>query len=133
MNLILGCLVVVGSLAGGFLWAGGHLLALFQPAELLIIGGAALGAFVISNPSRSLKECWHSLPQLLRMSRYSKDYYLEGLALMYELLAKVRKDGLMMIEADVEEPENSALFNRYPRLLAHRRATAPERPRPRQT
>ena len=122
MNLILGSLVVVGCLAGGFIWAGGHLLALFQPAELLIIGGAALGAFVISNPLRSLRECWHSLPQMFRSSRYSRGYYLESLALMYEILAKVRKDGLMMIEIDIEDPENSAIFNKYPRLLSYKRA-----------
>lgn len=121
MNLVFGALIVVGCLAGGYLWAGGHLLALFQPAELLIIGGAGAGAFVIANPIRTLRECLHSFPLLFKGSPYNREYHLEGLALMHALLAKVRKDGLMSIEMDVEDPGNSAIFKKYPRLASRKR------------
>lgn len=121
MNLILGFLVVAGCIAGGYLWAGGHLLALFQPAEMLIIGGAGLGAFLISNPGRTIRECMHSLPLALKGSHYNLAYHLDTLALMHALLAKVRKDGLMSIEFDIEEPGKSAIFARYPRVASDAR------------
>lgn len=121
MNLVGGVLIVIGCLIGGYTWAGGHLLALFQPAELLIIGGAGLGAFLISNPGRALRECLHSLPILFKGSPYNKSYHMEGLALMYTLLAKVRKDGLMSIEVDVEDPETSGVFKKFPALVSNTR------------
>jgi chemotaxis protein MotA len=122
MNLIFGILVVIGCLAGGYIWEGGHPMALFQPAELLIIGGAGIGAFLISNPGRTLRECFHSLPRALKGSHYDLAYHMDALALMYTLLAKVRKDGMISIEIDVEELGNSSVFSKYPKITSDVRA-----------
>lgn len=117
MLVIVGYLVVVLSVFGGFALAGGHLSALLQPVELLMIGGAAAGAFVVGNNSKAIKATLKALPTTLKGSAYTKDMYMDLMALLYDILAKVRKEGLMTIEADVEEPEKSTLFTKYPRIL----------------
>ncbi|MGE0079928.1 MAG: flagellar motor stator protein MotA [Thiohalomonadaceae bacterium] len=124
MKLILGILIVVGSVVGGYVLSHGHLLALWQPFELMIIGGAALGAFVIANPPKIIGQVIKGLPRLLRGSRYDKAMYMDLLALMYDIFSKARKEGLMALENDVEEPEQSEIFRRYPRILANHHALA---------
>jgi chemotaxis protein MotA len=116
--VIVGYVVVLGSVLGGFAMAGGHLAALVQPNELVIIGGAAAGAFVVGNSPKAIKATFKTLPSVLRGSTYSKDLYMDLMALLYDILSKVRKEGLMTIENDVEEPQKSALFTKYPRVLA---------------
>jgi chemotaxis protein MotA len=116
--VIIGYVVVLGSVLGGFAMAGGHLAALVQPNELIIIGGAALGAFVVGNNMKAIKATLKALPTTLKGSTYTKDLYMDLMALLYDILSKVRKEGLMTIENDVEEPEKSALFAKYPRILA---------------
>ncbi len=123
MKFLLGWLVVSGSVIGGYVLAHGHLAILFQPYEFLIIFGGALGAFIASNPSVVLKEVLRSFPLLLKGSKYNKQSYLDLLALMYELFSKARKEGLMALEADVEEPQESPVFTRYPAILADHHAT----------
>ncbi|MEZ0231345.1 MAG: flagellar motor stator protein MotA [Methylophilaceae bacterium] len=118
MLVIVGYVIVVGSVFGGFALAGGHLAALFQPLELLMIGGGALGAFFVGNDGKSIKATLKSLPSLLKGSKYNKQRYMDLLALLFEILSKVRKDGLMSIEDEVENPENSAIFSKYPEILA---------------
>lgn len=118
MLVIIGYIVVAASVFGGFALAGGHMGALFQPVELLMIGGAALGAFFVGNNGKTIKATLQALPTVLTGSRYSKDNYLELMALLYELLGKVRKEGLMSIEGDVENPEESPVFAKYPKILA---------------
>lgn len=118
MLVLIGYLVVLGSVFGGFALAGGHLAALFQPLELLMIGGAAVGAFIVGNTVKAIKATLKALPSVLKGARYSKDNYMELMALMYELLGKVRKEGLMSIEGDVEKPEESPIFAKYPKVLA---------------
>ena len=118
MLVIVGYLVVLASVFGGFALAGGHLSSLFQPVELLMIGGAAVGAFLVGNNSKAIKATLKALPKTLKGSTYTKDMYMELMALLYDVLAKVRKEGLMTIEGDVEEPEKSPLFSKYPRILA---------------
>ncbi len=117
MNVIVGALVVMGCVFGGYLLSGGHLLALWHPNEILIIGGAAFGAFIISNPIKLIKEVFAFIPKLLKGSPYDKAAYLDLLSLLYELLNKARKDGLMSLEQDVEAPAKSAIFKRYPKIL----------------
>ncbi|MCE1241848.1 flagellar motor stator protein MotA [Oryzomicrobium sp.] len=116
MFLIIGYVVVLGSVLGGFMLAGGHLGALVQPTELIIIAGAAGGAFFVANPPKSIKAVFKALPSAFKGSRYTKALYMDLLALLFELLAKVRKEGLMSIEADVENPEQSPIFTKYPSI-----------------
>jgi chemotaxis protein MotA len=118
--VVAGYLVVLISVFGGFALAGGHLGALFQPVELLIIGGAGVGAFVVGNGAKAIKATLKALPSVLKGSAYTKELYMDLMALLYDILSKVRKEGLMTIENDVEEPAKSALFNKYPRVLADR-------------
>jgi chemotaxis protein MotA len=118
MLVIVGYVIVLGAVFGGFAMAGGHLGALWQPIELLMIGGGALGAFFVGNTMKSIKATLKDLPTLLKGSKYSKDTYMELMALMYELLGKVRKEGLMSIEGDVEKPDESPIFSKYPKVVA---------------
>lgn len=118
MLVIIGYVVVSLSVFGGFALAGGHMAALLQPIELLMIGGAALGAFFVGNTGKVIKATLKNLPKTLKGSKYSKAVYMELMALLYELLNKVRKEGLMSIEGDVEEPAESAIFAKYPKVIA---------------
>ncbi|MGE0311027.1 MAG: flagellar motor stator protein MotA [Lautropia sp.] len=116
MFVIIGYVVVVGSVLGGFALAGGHMGALMQPLELLMIGGAAVGAFIIANPGKVLKATMGALPSVLKGSKYSKARYMNLMAMLYDVLSKARKEGLMSIERDVEEPDQSPVFSKYPEI-----------------
>jgi len=118
MLVIIGYIVVVGSVLGGFMAHGGNLKALWQPFELVIIGGAAFGAFVVANNGKVLKSTFAALPSVLKGSKYTKMRYMSLMALMYDLLSKVRKEGMMSIEADVETPDQSPIFTKYPEIAA---------------
>lgn len=117
MFLIIGYIVVCASVFGGYAMAGGHLAALWQPLEVLMIFGGALGAFVVGNDTKAIKATIKSIPSLFKGSKYNKALYMGLLALMYEILGKIRKDGMMSIEDDIENPESSALFSKYPDIL----------------
>ena len=118
MLVIGGYIIVIASVFGGFALAGGHLSSLLQPVELLMIGGAAVGAFLVGNSGKAIKATLKTLPTVLQGSRFSKAMYMDLMALLYDVLAKVRKEGLMTIESDVENPEQSPLFTKYPSILA---------------
>jgi len=118
MLVIVGYIIVVLSVFGGFALAGGHLHSLWQPVELLMIGGAGLGAFLVGNTSKALKATLKALPSVFKGGKYTKDTYMELMALMYELLGKIRKEGLMSVEGDVERPHESPLFAKYPKILS---------------
>ncbi|MBL8420667.1 MAG: flagellar motor stator protein MotA [Dechloromonas sp.] len=118
MLVIVGYLVILGAVFGGFAIGGGHLGSLLQPVELLMIGGAALGAFLVANPIKVIKATLKALPSLMRGSRYSKALYIETLSLLYDVLAKIRKEGLMSVESDVDAPDQSPLFAKYPKVIA---------------
>lgn len=122
MNVIVGIVLVLGCVAGGFVLSHGKLYALWQPYELLVIGGAALGAFVIANPPWVIKAAMKSLPLMMKGSKFKKGFYLDALALMYDLLTKARKEGMMSLEADVEEPEKSTIFGKYPKVAGDHHA-----------
>jgi len=117
MFIIIGYIVVCGAIFGGYALAGGHLGALYQPLELLMIFGGAFGAFVVGNDSKAIKATLKAIPTLFKGSKFNKALYMDLLALMFEILSKIRKDGMMSIENDVENPESSALFSKYPRIL----------------
>ena len=118
MLVIIGYLAILGAVFGGFAIAGGHLGSLLQPVELLMIGGSAIGSFLVANPNKVIKATLKALPDLMRGSRYSKTLYLETLSLLYDILAKVRKEGLMSIEADVDAPGESPIFAKYPKVVS---------------
>ncbi|MEA3252783.1 MAG: flagellar motor stator protein MotA [Pseudomonadota bacterium] len=117
MLITLGYLIVVGSVFGGYWMIGGYLGALYQPPEILMIVGAAMGAFVASNNGKAIKATLRSFSKLKRTNKYNKAMYMELLALQYKLLSKARRDGMLAIERDIDDPQNSALFGEYPRLL----------------
>lgn len=123
MLVIIGYLIVSASVFGGFALAGGHLAALLQPIELLMIGGSAAGAFLVGNSGKVIKATLKALPTVFKGSKYSKTLYLELFALLYEVLAKVRKEGLMAIESDVDTPYESPVFTKYPNVISDHHVT----------
>ncbi|TCQ88435.1 chemotaxis protein MotA [Rahnella sp. JUb53] len=118
MLVIIGYVVVILTVFGGFVITGGQLGALYQPAELLIIGGAGVGAFIVGNNGKSIKATLKAFPHLLQSSRYTKALYMDLMAMMFLLLTKARQNGMMNLESDIEDPQNSPIFSAYPRLLA---------------
>lgn len=116
MFVIIGYVVVCGMVFGGYALAGGHLGALWQPLEVMMIFGGAFGAFIVGNDSKAIKATMKSIPTLFKGSKYNKQLYMDLLALLFEILTKIRKDGLMSIEKDIEDPESSALFSKYPSI-----------------
>lgn len=122
MLVLIGYIVVLGSVFGGYALMGGHFGALFQPIELLMIGGSALGAFIAGNDGKTIRATMQELPRLFKSSKkHDKELYMALLALMYLLLAKARKDGMLALEADVDDPAGSAIFSAYPVILADAR------------
>ena len=122
MPVIVGILMVLGSCITGYLLNGGNLMALFQPFELLIILGSALGAMFISNPmavSLGALKCFGSL---MKPSKYTKTFYLELLALMFQIFNKMRREGLIAIEADIDDPHASPVFSNYPDVVSDHHA-----------
>lgn len=116
MFVIIGYVVVCGMIFGGYALAGGHLGALWQPLEVMMIFGGAFGAFIVGNDSKAIKATVKALPTLFKGSKYNKQLYMDLLALLFEILTKIRKDGLMSIEKDIEDPESSAVFSKYPTI-----------------
>lgn len=117
MLILLGYVVVLVCVFGGFALGGGHLAAVFQPVELLIIGGAALGALIVGNSMSVLKALGKALPKIFRSEKTSKATYISLLGLLYNLLNKARQQGMMSVESDIEEPESSPIFTNYPALM----------------
>jgi len=124
MFAIIGIVVVFGCIAGGYLMEHGNIKVLLQPAELLIIGGAALGTLLISNPVHTLKGVVDRLVGTFGASKFDKLCYTNLLKMMYELLQKARKEGLVALESDIEEPGKSALFIKYADFAKNHHAMA---------
>ena len=104
MFAVIGILIVFGAVIGGFLMEKGHIAVLVQPAELLILVGAALGTLLVANPVHILKGIAAGLKGVLGGSKFNKARYLDALKMMYQFLNKVRKEGLLSVEMDVEKP-----------------------------
>jgi chemotaxis protein MotA len=122
MFAILGILVVIGAVIGGYLMEHGHLEVLVQPAELVIIGGAAFGTLLVANPLSTLKGVIAGLVRVLKGSPYTKATYLETLKMLNELFMQARKQGLARLEEDVENPEKSQVLSKYPKFLKNHHA-----------
>lgn len=124
MFAIIGIVVVFGAVVGGYLMEHGHLKVLMQPAELLIIAGAGAGTVLVANPLHILKQIAGGLVGVFGGSKYTKQRYLELLKTMYDLLNKARKEGLMSLEADVEEPDKSPILSKNTALVKDHHAMA---------
>jgi chemotaxis protein MotA len=117
MFAIVGIVVVFGAVIGGFLMEKGHIQVLLQPAELLIIAGAGIGTLLVANPMHILKAIAGGVAGTLKSSPFGRERYLSTLRMMYQFLNKVRKEGLLAVENDVEKPAESAIFKNYPEFI----------------
>jgi chemotaxis protein MotA len=122
MMVIVGCIVVIGCVLGGFTMAGGHIHALIHPSEVLTIGGASLGALIIMSPNKVLKDLIKGVLGTLKGAVYGPPAFRELFKLLYDLMRTARRDGLLMLESDLEEPEKSRLFSKYPLVLHNHHA-----------
>ncbi len=117
MLVIVGYLVVILTVFGGYGLSGGHFGVLYQPLELLIIGGAGVGAFIVGNNGKAIKATMKAFPHLMKGSSYNKALYMDLIGVMYLLLNKSRQSGMISLENDIEDPQTSPIFSAYPRLL----------------
>lgn len=118
MLILIGYIVIFLCVFGGFALAGGHLAAVFQPLELLIIAGAAIGSFLVGNSPAVLKSVLKALPAIFKGQKSAKQTSIDLLGLLYNLLNKARQQGLMSLENDIDDPENSPIFTNYPALMS---------------
>jgi chemotaxis protein MotA len=118
--VLIGYVVVIACVFGGFILAGGNIMVIVKAVavEAMIIGGGAAGAFVAANSMKTIKGSIGGALGLLKGPKFGKADYVELLKLLYELLMKIRKEGLMAIESHVENPESSAIFQKYPKVMA---------------
>jgi len=118
MFAIIGIVVVFGAVLGGYLMEHGNIKVLLQPAELLIIGGAGVGTLLVANPLHILMKIANSFPGIVKGSKFTKQWYLDSLKMMYELFSRARRDGLVALESDTDDPEKSTVFSKYPFFLS---------------
>lgn len=114
MLFIIGFIVVIAAVVGGYMGAGGHLEVLWQPLEFLIIFGAGIGAFLIANPSSVLKGILGNLSKLIKGAKYGKTSYLELLTCLYSVFKLAKSKGDLALESHIENPDESTLFNQFP-------------------
>jgi chemotaxis protein MotA len=122
MGLIVGLLIVIASTLGGYAAMGGKLAVLWQPFEVVIIIGAAIGAYVVANTSTVLKATGSAIGKTLKGSQYSKDNYIELISLLYQILKVAKTKGNLGLEQHIENPQDSALFAQFPGVMANETA-----------
>jgi chemotaxis protein MotA len=122
MFALIGILVVIGAVVGGYLMEHGKLLVLMQPAELVIIAGAALGTLLIANPLSTLIAIIKGILSVLKGSPHNKASYLLTLKMLNELFMQARKLGMVKLEEDIEDPSKSPVFSKYPNFLKNHHA-----------
>ncbi len=122
MKFTVGLILVIGCIFGGYVGAHGKLISLWQPFELIIIGGGAFGAFIVANPGHVISAVFKDSFGLFKGSKYNKKLYMDLLTLLYLLFAKARKEGLMSLESDIEEPHVSEIFKAYPDIRKNHHA-----------
>lgn len=116
MIVIVGCIVVVGAVLGGFTMAGGHIGALIHPSEIVTIGGAALGGLIVSSSKKVLIDMVKGLLATIKGSPFNKSAYEEAFKCMYDLLRTARRDGMLALEPHISKPEESSIFGKYPKV-----------------
>ena len=117
MFAIIGLVIVIGSVLGGYLLSHGNIMVLVQPYEFLIIGGAAFGTLFVGNPLPVVMGVFKGALGIFKGTPYSKAFYLEQLKMLNDIFNHARKNGLVKLEADVEEPDKSQLFTKYPKFI----------------
>ncbi len=117
MQKLLGIIIIMACVVGGFIMSGGHLSSFWQPGEIIIILGAGMGAMVLANPRAVLAEMYRQFRGIMRKNEYTNEYQRQLLMLLYELLELVQDGGLKVLDEHIESPENSALFQKYPLML----------------
>jgi chemotaxis protein MotA len=122
MLFVVGCLVVTASVIGGFLGGGGHLAVLWQPFEFVIIFGSCIGAFIIANPGAVLTGTAKSLIRVLQGVRHDKKGYVELLSALYAILKLAKHKGDLALESHVDNPQESSVFQRFPKFAGNRDA-----------
>lgn len=122
MFAIIGIVVVFGAVVAGYLMEHGNILVLMQPAELIIILGAAIGTVLVANPLHILKKIGQGVVGAFTGSAFTKERYLDSLKMMYELFTRARKEGLMSLEGDSDAPDQSPIFSKYPKFLKDQHA-----------
>jgi chemotaxis protein MotA len=122
MAVIIGCIVVVLCTFGGYVALGGKLAVLWQPFEVVIIGGAAVGAFIIANTTPVLKGAAHALKASLKGPSYKKESYVDLLSLLYQVFKLAKTKGNLALEQHVENPDDSALFQQFPKIQSDHHA-----------
>jgi chemotaxis protein MotA len=122
MFAIIGIVVVIGAVIGGYLMEHGQLAVLMQPAELVIIGGAAVGTVLVGNPLPTLIALMKGIVQVFLPSPFTKEFYLDHLVMLNSMMAMARKEGMSKLEADAEEPEKSQVFTKCPRFIKNHHA-----------
>lgn len=118
MFLIIGAVVVIGSVLGGFVMVGGKVLALWHLNEIIVIVGSALGSWMVATPIKVIKASIGAIKGVFGGPKYQRQDYVDLLKLIYELLTKMRREGMMVIEAHIENPTESSVFQKYPKVLA---------------
>lgn len=124
MQKFLGALLVIGCVLGGFVMAGGGMGVLWQPSEMLIVVGAALGSLIIGNPKEVLIEMCVQVKGIFSFKHRGEEFQRELLMLLYELLETVEEGGLKALDAHIEEPDQSELFTKYPLIIQERNLMA---------
>jgi chemotaxis protein MotA len=119
MLVIVGFIVVLGAVLGGFTMAGGNLMALIHPSEILTIGGAAIGALIVMSPAKVLKNLLSASLQSIKGTPYNKHAYEQLFKMLYDLFRVARRDGLMLLESHITDPHASAIFGKYPGLAGN--------------
>lgn len=122
MRVIIGIVVIFGCVLGGYIAMGGHIEVLLQPFEALIILGAAFGAYIIGNTGPVLRQTGSIFGILFRGPRYNKEAYVELLGLQYTLFKLVQAKGVLALEQHIENPEQSAIFERFPTFMKNHHA-----------
>ena len=122
MFVIIGFVIVFGSVFGGFVMEGGPLPLLMQPIEILIIGGAAIGSFIVATPVKIMKQAISGVLGTLKGDAYSKQTYIDLLKMLYELFQLAKKDGLIAIEVHIEKPQESSILRKYPSFVKNHHA-----------
>jgi chemotaxis protein MotA len=121
--VIVGCIIVIGGVLGGFSMAGGTIAALIQPSELVTIGGASLGALVVMSPTKIIKDLVKGVIAAIKGSPFNKAMYADLFRLMYDLLRTARREGLLGLEVHVSHPHDSSIFNKYPKIAKNHHVT----------